>query len=264
METLSFFKAILLGAIQGATEFLPVSSSAHLVFAQALLNVRADGQFLVALDLALHLGTLLAVIVIFRQDLIGIVKGCLSKQNPEGRHRGWLIVVGTLPAVVVGGSLHNFFEALFSDVLWAGIFLCVTGFILWSTRRFVHGAADYKNLHWPQALKVGLAQAAAILPGISRSGSTIAAGIWCRLDPAEAARFSFLLSIPAIAGAFVLEAGNFRYFQMEALLQTLAGAVASFIVGYASIRWLLKIISRGHFSNFAIYCWIVGGLAILT
>ena len=261
----------MLGAIQGATEFLPVSSSAHLVFAQAFLGIHAEGKFLVTFDLALHLGTLLAVIVVMRDDLLRVCKSFLTQANSQnsadilsGRHLGWMLVIATLPAALIGTGLKHFFEALFQDVLWAGIFLCVTGCVLWSTRRVAARNVDFNHLGWKQSLKIGLAQAVAILPGISRSGSTISAGLWSKLQPEQAARFSFLLSTPVILGAFVLEAKNLKYFQVSALWQTLAGMAAAFVVGYASIRWMLKIVGRGQFSHFAIYCWVMGGIAILT
>ena len=258
METLPLWKSVLLGIIQGASEFLPISSSAHLVLTQNFLGIQSNGSSILALDASLHLGTLFAVLLAMREEIKGVF---LSR---EGRRLGGFIILGTLPAVVIGLGLESFFESLFQNPLWAAIFLMITGMILWSTRYIRGTIGTYQELGWKKVLAIGSAQAVAILPGISRSGSTIAAGMWSHLEPEKSARFSFLLSIPAILGAFLLEIRHFTHFSPDALVATLVGTLVSFGVGYLAIRWLLRLISRGKFSYFAIYCWIVGAIAILS
>lgn len=281
MNELTVTKAVLLGALQGATEFLPVSSSGHLTIAQALLGIRMENGGLMALDVCLHVGTLLAVVAVFWRDLwdiaLGIFcpgrkvqncpSGCLS--GLEARRLGMLIAVGTLPAVVFGLSFKSFFEQLFSNPLVAGVMLLVTGLILWSTRyvkEVFRGALmglDHSTMKWWHALVVGLAQAVAILPGVSRSGSTIAGGLWLGLDQGFAARFAFLLAIPAIGGAAVLQYKDFANLTHDALVATLVGTLVSAIVGFACIKWMLNIVRRGRLNWFAYYCWALGLLSVV-
>lgn len=257
METLPLWKAIFLGALQGATEFLPVSSSAHLVIAQQFLNMGTNGAMLFAFDVALHFGTLLAVILFFWRDLIWMLR------SGEGRRLAFLLALATLPAVVIGLSFKAKIEALFTSVAASAGFLLVTGCLLWLTRWAKPAATPLEKIGIKQALGIGVTQAVAILPGISRSGSTIAAGLFLGLAPQAAVRFSFLLSIIAIAGANVLEAKAFSESAQIFSPPFLVGMLAAFAVGYAAIRWMLKIVARGKLHHFAWYCWGMGGLVIL-
>lgn len=277
MNELSFIKAALLGALQGATEFLPVSSSGHLVIAQQLLGVRLEGGGLLAFDVCLHFGTLLAVVAVFWRDLIFIFKSFTHRIAPgestvdercgltarQARRLGFMIILGTIPAAVVGLSLHDFFDKLMSRPLSAAAMLLVTGTILWLTRWAKGRGIDMSVMKWWQALVIGLAQAAAIIPGISRSGSTIATGLYLGLDRGLAARFSFLLAVPAIAGATVIKLGDLANFSPDILVATILGTVVAAVVGFACIKWLLSLIRHGRFWWFAFYCWAAGLAAII-
>lgn len=274
MEQFSILKASLLGAIQGATEFLPVSSSGHLVIAQDILGVRLENGAMVAFDVCLHLGTLIAVAAVFWRDILDIAMSFLrspdlddaSLENVapekltvgEARKLFIYLVIGTIPAGVAGLVFKDFFEGLFSNPLAAAAMLIVTGFILFGTR-FANGREiEISGMKWWRALGVGIAQAIAIIPGISRSGSTIAGGLYLGLDRKLAARFAFLLSIPAIAGAAVLQIGDLANFSGDSLLAVMVGTAVAIVVGFVCVKWMLRIVSRGRLSWFAYYCWAVG------
>jgi len=277
MNELSFIKAAVLGALQGATEFLPVSSSGHLVIAQSLLGVRLEGGGLLAFDVCLHFGTLLAVIAVFWRDLVSICRSFTHRLSPaesaieqrggltdrQARRLGLMILLGTIPAVIIGFSLHDFFESLMSRPLYAAAMLLITGAILWFTRWAKWRGVNVPAMKWWHALVIGLAQAAAIIPGISRSGSTIAAGLYLGLDRNLAARFSFLLAVPAIAGATVIKLDDLAHFSPDILAATIVGTIVAAVVGFVCIKWLLSLIRRGRFSWFAYYCWIVGLATII-
>lgn len=257
MSDIPLWKACFLGAVQGATEFLPVSSSAHLVILQQYLGLSHDGAFLMAFDVALHVGTLAAVSVFFYEDFYWLFK------NSVGRRVLFYIILATLPAAVIGFFLKDFFEIFFADTISASFFLLLTGWILWLTKKAKPAVFDFHNMGWRQALGIGFAQAVAILPGISRSGSTIATGLFLKLDPATAVRFSFLMSIPAIGGATILEFDKFAAMEIKILFPIFLGVVASFAVGYLSIRWMLKLVADKKLSSFAWYCWAVGGFVFI-
>ncbi|MDO8528013.1 MAG: undecaprenyl-diphosphate phosphatase [Deltaproteobacteria bacterium] len=255
MEIIPIWKTVFLGALQGATEFLPVSSSAHLVIFQQWMNISQDGAFLLALDVALHFGTLAAVVLFYRKDLKDILF--------TSRKLGLWLILGTLPAAVFGILLKDYFERSFASAAWAGFQLMITGVILWATRWIKKEGAPLETMSLKQSLEVGVAQAVAILPGISRSGTTIAAGLFIGLTPAAAVRFSFLLSIPAIGGACLLEAKELAVLNYGVLFPILLGVVVSFVIGYFSIRWMVGLVQRHHLHYFAWYCWAFGLLAIL-
>lgn len=275
MNQITIFKAIILGIIQGATEFLPISSSAHLVIFQHLFNVDLEAGPIVAFDVCLHVGTLLAVIFALRKEVMVIIRGFFVPTTagdsldggfaPEMSRRAvWLIIIGTIPAVIIGFSFKGFFEELFTGTLPVGIALIVTGIVLFATRFVKRHDVDLPKMKWWHAIAVGLAQAAAIIPGISRSGSTISVGLFSKLDPQLAAKFSFLLSIPAIGGAAILEWKNFQYISQTNVLSIIFGTLFAFIVGYLCVRWMLAIMRGVRLSWFAVYCWIVGTITIVT
>lgn len=273
MNDLSIFKAIILGAIQGATEFLPVSSSGHLVIVQSLLGVRLEGGGLLAFDVCLHFGTLLAVLVFFRKEIGQIVSSYFRKSSDErpsggfsvkeARRLGLLIVIGTVPAVIVGLTLNDFFEELVSNAISAAFMLLITGAILWGTRWMGEGVIGVMRMGWVRALIIGCAQALAIIPGISRSGSTIAGALYAGVNRDLAARFAFLLAVPAIAGATVFKLGDLANFSGNIMLATAIGTLVAFVVGLACIRWLLAIVRRGQIFWFAPYCWLAGLVTIV-
>jgi undecaprenyl-diphosphatase len=257
---------IVLSLIQGLTEFLPVSSSGHLVLANALLGLREPG---IATEIVLHAGTLLAVVLYYRRDLVRIAAGTIRSfadgTNQEARGARNLvvaIVLGTIPAVIVGLAGGAWLEALYENPRESAIEIIITGGILLSTLAVRRGV---RGITLGRAIVIGLSQAIALLPGISRSGMTIAAGLYLGVLPEEAARFSFLLAIPAILGGVVLKIPEVlaEAHAGEAKLLAL-GFVLTFLVGYASIAVLLRIVRRGRFGLLGAYCVAAGALALLV
>lgn len=270
---INLIHAVILGIVQGATEFLPVSSSAHLVIFQHLFNLDMEAGPIVAFDVCLHIGTLFAVLLALRDEVVVIMKGLFAKSQTgekdaeelsggfssgQGFRAVWLILLGTVPAVILGFAFKDFFESLFTKMFPVGISLMVTGCILFATRFVKRNDVKLSGMKWWHAIAVGLAQACAIIPGISRSGSTISMGLFTKLDRQLAAKYSFLLSVIAIGGAGLLEWKNLRFISQENLVPTLLGTLASFIVGYLCVRWMLAIMRNARFSLFAVYCWVVG------
>jgi len=259
-----FISAALLGVVQGLTEFLPVSSSGHLVLFQQWLPVAGDP---IAFDLALHLGTLLPVLWVYRADLIGIARDATVGEGPW-RHRPGvrllaLLVVATLPTAAIGLTLEDVFEVLFHNTTAVGVAFAITGTVLWLSGRTQAGSTSAADLSPGRAAAIGLAQGLAITPGISRSGSTIAAGLLLGMQREDAARFSFLLSIPAIGGAFVLKMGDMDL-NADALGPMAVGILTSAISGYIALRVLLKLVRAGDFSKFAYYLWPLAVFALAT
>ena len=254
----------ILGLIQGLTEFLPVSSSGHLVLAQRLLGIDPPG---VLLETVLHLGTLAAVILAFRKDLIHLAKSLTPRGSLEGRKEIGLLIAGTVPIVVAGLLLRGTIGQLF-DSLWVvgGALLATGGALLAADRLSRRSTVRTKATTFVDAVKIGLAQTLSLLPGLSRNGITVAAGVSTGLSPRRAARFSFLLSIPALAGAGLLHL-------VEVLRDGLppgvnAGGLAlacavSFVVGWTAIRGFLALVSRGRLWIFSAYCLGLGGLVLL-
>jgi len=247
--------AAILGVVQGLTEFLPVSSSGHLVLFQHWLPVSGDP---LAFDLALHLGTLIPVIWVYRADLMTVVNDATRGEGVYWERPGvrllLLLVAATIPTAVIGLGLEDVFEQLFHHAKAVGIAFAVTGTVLWFTRSFAKGTVLAHELSWGKSIAIGLAQGIAITPGISRSGSTIAAGLFLGMDREAAARFSFLLSIPAIGGAFVLKVGDLS---MDAVSvgPILIGMFSSAVSGYFALRILIRLVRGGDFSKFAFYLW---------
>jgi len=192
------WEALVLGVVQGATEFLPVSSSGHLVIAQALLGLTLPG---VLFEVAVHVATLVSILLVYRERITGLVAGALER-DPEAVRYVLLVVVATIPAALVGLTAKDAIEALFESPVVPGVALLVTGTFLWTTRRAV-ARATLERPGWIAALLIGAAQAFALVPGISRSGATVVAALWLGVKGREAAAFSFLMAVPAIAGAAV-------------------------------------------------------------
>lgn len=257
-------KAVILGILQGLTEFLPISSSGHLVIGSAILNFKGPG---IAFEVALHLGSLVAVLLAFRRELTLMVRTLfippgVRRQNPElSRMFMWniYVIVATLPAVVVGLFFKDSIERIFDNILVTFCMLAVTGTIMLLTR-VLPGKA--MGVNCPRALVIGTAQALAILPGLSRSGSTIFAGLLQGVDRETAARFSFIMSIPAILGAATLKLGDLVKTPpaRQELLSIGAGTLAAAISGYLAIVLLMGIIRKGCLHWFGYYCFIVSGI----
>jgi undecaprenyl-diphosphatase len=270
-------QALVLGIVQGLTEFIPVSSSAHLVLVPWLLGWPDFG---LTFDTTLHLGTLAAVLGYFRQDWLRLLRGFFRTwltrgpwgtaaggrlADPDGR-LAWLLVVGSVPAALAGYLLNDPIERLFASPIAAASFLFATAAILMLSERLGRQRKELGQLGLRETLLIGLAQAAAIVPGISRSGATIAAGLGCGVRRDAAARFSFLLSMPVILGA-----GLFQLVEMaqtgrlfDRALPLVVGLAASAISGYVCIRFLLSYLRRGRLYVFAAYCTVVGAGCLLV
>lgn len=270
---MTYFSSFLMGLVQGLAEFLPISSSGHLAIAQNLLGLETEVP--VFFDVLLHLGTLLAVFVAYWKDIceivveffrgVGdIVHHTTPKQVPPARRMILLIIVATLPLVVVL-PIHEKVQALGDNMVFVGAALVVTGFLLFACDLVRKGRKTAKNATLLDALVVGVAQAIATMPGISRSGMTITAGCFCGYERSFAVRFSFLMSIPAILGANVLslvDAFKDGIIWAEVPMY-MVGVITAAVVGYACIRLLKMIAEKGRFGAFSYYCWAVGLLTLL-
>lgn len=261
---MSVFQSLLLGLLQGLTEFLPISSSGHLVLAERLLGFRgADLGFVVFV----HFGTFLATVTAFWPEIwhmLGsggrfVVRRGVSG-DPHLRLLG-LILVASIPAAVVGLLFEQGVEQVFSNPALVSAMLLVTGLILWLTR---YVPTEVRIMKIWAAMLVGCAQALAILPGISRSGATIGAALFQKVDRGRAVEFSFLLALPAIFGATVLKAVQLSRSSPSraALTSLILGALAAYISGYWAIKVLLRVVRRGKLHFFAIYCWAAGLLGL--
>ena len=265
---MDIIQGIIIGIVQGLTEFLPVSSSAHLVFIQDILGVESS----LAFDTFLHLGTLIVVLWFFRWDIIKMLKSWWLSIGDilQGRFRqgfyddpykrlAWYVILATIPVGIVGVLFEDSIDALFSGALYVpAFFLFVTGTILYLSQRMNSGNINLHNISKKEALFMGLGQACAILPGLSRSGTTIAAGLTAGLDKEFAAKFSFILSIPAILGAFVLQLKDIGSAMDVNFLPVFLGFIAAIIAGYMAIKWMLDLIQNKSLDIFAYYCWVVG------
>lgn len=249
-KLMSKLEAFILGVIQGLTEFLPISSTGHLYLGRHLFGLDEAGLFL---DTMLHVGTLLAVILLYKDELWKMMK------NPVGKP-ALLLVVGTIPAVVMGFLFKDFFDSISKTGLTIGWEFIVTGMILWFSDSIKNGAKKFEQISYGDAIFIGTFQAAAIFPAISRSGLTIAAGLFRKLDRETAAYFSFLLSIPAIAGGIVLQSFDLFSGTVEAvsLQSLLLATISSALFGYLAIVWMIRILKKSSLKIFAIYVWILG------
>lgn len=262
-----------MGAVQGLTEFLPVSSSGHLVLAKTWLGLETPG---VVVEAMLHLGTLLAVLLFYWRDLVAIVGGFVSGHTAWLQRRvawrtlwrapdvrlGYLLIVGSVPAAIAGLLIEPFIERLFQSTLLVGIGLIVTGLLLFAASRLPTGQRQLDEANATDALVVGAAQALAILPGISRSGSTVVAALGRGMDRELAVRFSFLLSIPAILGAQLLELKDIAGAGTELGLGLWMGLLSAFVCGFAAIAWFTRLVARGRLHGFVAYCCLLGAAVI--
>ena len=269
-------EAILLGIVQGLTEFLPVSSSGHLVLMQQLFGLKEAEIFF---DVCVHLGTLVAVIIVFRQEIKEIIMALLRRVSSAGKKQSlparaesdpglkmaWLVVIGSIPTALLGLLFSRIADRLFASPFLVGLMLMVTGSLLWLTRRTAQHAqqSGEDRLTPKNAFLIGIIQGLAIIPGISRSGTTISIGLLRGINRELAARYSFLLSIPAIIGAGLLSLKDGFARADATLLIPLAGAVTAALVGYAALKTLLHVVKKGGLHVFAPYCWLVGILAII-
>jgi len=257
---MTFLEAIILGLVQGLTEFLPVSSSGHLVLTQELMGVEDKG---VTFEILVHFGTLLSVIIYFWKRLWGLFLSILppfKEERKEDRKMIGYLAIASVPAAIVGFSpLKDHFEGAYEKPALVGLLLVLTGAILFLPRLLK--TKGTKEVGIKSAITMGLGQALAILPGVSRSGSTIVSGMVSGTKSSAAAEFSFLMAIPAIAAASLLEVKDLVTIETELLGAYIAGGVVAFLSGLAAIYAVLAAIRRGKFEYFGVYCVIAGLLA---
>ena len=254
MTEMSLWEAIVLGVVQGATEFLPVSSSGHLVLTQELMGLRIPG---VGFEVAVHLATLISIMIVYRQRIIDLITGVIGRENAALKDLG-LLVVATLPAAVLGILFKDRLEALF-DAPWVpAIAFIVTGTLLWTTRGALLRKPDGKVDTVRLALLIGFAQAFALLPGISRSGSTVVMALWLGIAGREAAAFSFLMAIPAIGGAAILSIPDLTGGSGVPGSLLLAGGIAAALTGILAIQSFIALLRQQRFYYFSYYLWGLG------
>lgn len=261
-------KALILGLIQGLTEFLPVSSSGHLVLAQYFFGIE---EGVVAMDVVLHLGTLAAVIIFFFGDIMRLIRAVpylFSKKGGEGvqgdKRVIWMLVVASVPTALMGFLLSDFFDRMFATPVVVPFTLLITaGLMLWANK-LLHGRRTLSRMRPMQALWIGIFQGLAIMPGISRSGSTIFASLIQGFEREEAARFSFLLSIPAIIGATVFKINDIVGLTSSYALPLLIGFLAAAVSGYIAIQFLFTLIKRQKLHVFSIYCAAIAVISLVA
>ena len=254
---MSIFQAILLGIIQGLTEFLPVSSSGHIELGEALFGVTQGAEESVAFTILLHAATALSTIIVFRKDILEIVIGLFSLKLNEEFWFAVKIVISMLPAAFIGIFFEDFIASLFDGkVLLVGMMLILTGLLLLFADR---AKSTDRKVGFMDALIIGVSQAIAILPGISRSGATISTSVLLGIDRSKAARFSFLMVVPLILGKMAKDAldGGVQ-FEGAMAVPYLSGFAAAFISGFFACTWMISLVKKSQLKYFAYYCFAVG------
>ena len=255
---MDIIQSLILGAVQGVTEFLPISSSGHLVLFQKLFGLKEPPIFF---DTLIHFATLLAIVFYLRKEIWSIVLGLNKKENQ--RLIG-LIILATIPAVFVGFLFKEKIEGAFDSLNLLVFTFLLTALILAVTKFFENGQKGLEKLGWIGALLIGLFQAVAILPGVSRSGSTISAGLFTGLKRDEAFKFSFLLAIPVILGAMILQLFNFSWGNLNGgFFANFAGFLTAVTFGFLSLKILERITAKGKLHYFAYYCLALGLITII-
>ncbi len=260
---MSIIEAIILGIIQGLTEFLPVSSSGHIELGKAILNINTTDNLL--FSIVVHAATALSTIIIFRKELYDIFKGLLQFKNNESLHYALKIIISMIPVGVVGIMFEDKIEALFNgNVIFVGSMLIVTGILLTIT---YYAKSTTKDVSYGRAIIIGLAQAIAIIPGISRSGSTISTALILGVDKEKATKFSFIMVLLPIIGATLLKVKNYLEApEISSGISTIAlsaGFAAAFIFGLIACTWMIRIVKKGKLIYFAYYCFCVGAISII-
>lgn len=270
MAEIDILQAIVLGIVQGLTEWLPISSSGHL----ALVQLAMDLEVPIFYDVILHIGTLVGVFAIYRRDIAGILRSTVASgkgsskrksieevaKYPQGRRMLWLIILGTIPTGIIGLAFRSFFESSFYDPVSIAVGFIITGALVLVTGLLKPGQ---KKLGSADAILIGIGQGISIFSSISRSGATLSAGLFRGVEREQLVRYSFLLSIPAILGAAAIDVVAMDEQQKAQLASIgaesyIAGMVVSAAVGYASIRILIKLVIKGKFYLFAFYCFAIG------
>ncbi len=267
---MTFLKAIVLGIVQGLTEFLPVSSSGHLAIIQNLMNIEEENILFFAA--MLHLGTLISILLVYYKDVFFLIREFLlmiyelitgkglDLKKSHYRKLGLLIITACIPTGIIGVTFSDFFESLFHSVFSIGIGLLITGTLLWFSERIGKATKNITTTGYGDAFIIGFFQAIAIAPGISRSGATIVGSLFRGLNRKMTVKFSFLISIPAVFGASAVELMNALGKGMDgsSMGMVLCGIVAATISGYAAIRILIRLITNRKLIYFSIYTWVLG------
>lgn len=271
---MSYLKGIILGIVQGLTEFLPVSSSGHLALLQQVFKV--DTDMVLLFTVLLHVGTLVSVFIVYWRDIKDLVielvltiqdlvnkKGLRLDERPV-RRLGLMIIVASIPTAIMGIAFGDFFDSLYKSIIPIGVGLIFTGVLLYITEKVPTGHTGMDKINYRNAIFIGLIQGVAICPGISRSGSTLFGSLMCRLDREFAVKFVFLISIPSILGSAILEVPKAlsEGLPVGSLGPILAGMLAASISGYIAIKTMIKIVSKKKLTYFSYYVWIVGTFVV--
>lgn len=274
---MTLFESIILGLVQGLAEFLPISSSGHLAALQYIFGI--DGSNVLTFTVMLHFGTLVAIFVVYWKDIVDLVKelfatikdictgqGVQVNKN-DTRKLGFMIITASVPTAIIGLLLNDFFESLYSRMTVIGVCLIITGCGLFFAERYGGGKRTIKDMNFRNAFFIGLCQSVAIMPGISRSGATMIGGLACKFDRAFAVRYAFLISIPSVLGAFLLEVPEAVRSVSDgtgmSLGVMLAGIAVAAVSGYAAIKVMIKAVTNKKLMYFSVYTWIAGAALII-
>lgn len=274
---MTLFESVILGLVQGLAEFLPISSSGHLAALQHIFGI--DGSNVLTFTVMLHFGTLVAIFVVYWKDIVDLVKelfatikdvctgqGVQINKN-DTRKLGFMIITASVPTAIIGLLLNDFFESLYSKMTVIGVCLIITGCGLFFAERYGGGKRTIKDMNFRNAFFIGLCQSVAIMPGISRSGATMIGGLACKFDRAFAVRYAFLISIPSVLGAFLLEVPDAVKSVSDgtgmSLGVMLAGVAVAAVSGYAAIKVMIKAVTNKKLIYFSVYTWIAGAALII-
>ena len=274
---MTLFESIILGLVQGLAEFLPISSSGHLAALQYIFGI--DGSNVLTFTVMLHFGTLVAIFVVYWKDIVDLVKelfatikdictgqGVQVNKN-DTRKLGFMIITASVPTAIIGLLLNDFFESLYARMTVIGVCLIITGCGLFFAERYGGGKRTIKDMNFRNAFFIGLCQSVAIMPGISRSGATMIGGLACKFDRAFAVRYAFLISIPSVLGAFLLEVPEAVRSVSDgtgmSLGVMLAGIAVAAVSGYAAIKVMIKAVTNKKLMYFSVYTWIAGAALII-
>lgn len=257
-DGVSLFEAVILGLVQGLGEFLPISSSAHLILTPWLFGWNDPG---LTFDVALHLGTLVAVLGIFGKDWVVLARDGLAGRKTQSGRMFWYLVVATVPGAAVGLIFEDYIATVFRNPMLIGIMLIIMGIILYLADRYATALKDMRQVGLKESVLIGISQAFALIPGVSRSGVTMTAGRLLGFDRETTARFSFLLSTPIIVGAGLVHV--FRLTPADFTLPFITGIAVSAVVGYLAIKFLLRFLVTNSFFIFVVYRFILGSAVVM-
>lgn len=275
LETLTYLKAIILGLVQGLAEFLPISSSGHLTILQHFFGIESEG--VLVFTVLLHLGTLVAVFVVYWRDIVALCaelgrvirdlctgKGLQASKN-ETRRLGVMIIVATIPTALIGLLFNDLFERFYTNLLYVGIGLIITGTLLFAAQRVGTANRQVMEMNYRNAVFIGIMQGVAITPGISRSGSTLFGGLLTGLDREFAVRFAFLISIPSILGSFIMELPEAIELGSKGVPMgpVFVGMLVAAVSGFLAIKAMIRVVVAKKLAIFSWYTWILGGVVLL-